>query len=393
MNKLGIELEYMIVDSATLDISPYADKLFASLGRESRYENKSIHWSNELVNHVIELKVGRPIRDTKGAAALFQKNIAMLNKRLSTQGMRLLPSAAHPWMDPKKETELWPGRKHEVYEMFDRIFNCSQHGWANLQSMHLNFPFKDDESFRRLHTAIRLILPILPALCASSPIMDGKRTGYLDGRLVEYKRHTRKIPLIVNHIIPEHVESGKEYEEKILKPLYKAIRPYDPENILQEEWLNARGAIARFERNTIEIRVIDTQECPKADIAIAALVRTILFDVIAERWTTYDAQILPRDMLKKLLWSCAKEGASANVPERYAEQFGISSCTAKEFWRTLFESVDVPKEHKEVLQTIIGEGPLAQRIVNALGRPSKKRLHEVYARLADCLAKGELFIP
>ena len=38
------------------------------------------------------------------------------------------------------------------------------------------------------------------------------------------------------------------------------------------DWLNSRAAIARFERQTIEIRIIDLQECPAADLAIAELV-------------------------------------------------------------------------------------------------------------------------
>jgi len=39
--------------------------------------------------------------------------------------------------------------------------------------------------------------------------------------------------------------------------------------VLQNEWLNSRGAIARFERDTIEIRVLDSQETPAAELAIA----------------------------------------------------------------------------------------------------------------------------
>ncbi|HAL85576.1 MAG TPA: hypothetical protein DCM31_01010, partial [Deferribacteraceae bacterium] len=37
--------------------------------------------------------------------------------------------------------------------------------------------------------------------------------------------------------------------------MYRDIAPYDPECILQEEWLNSRGAIARFDRKAIEIRL------------------------------------------------------------------------------------------------------------------------------------------
>jgi hypothetical protein len=32
--------------------------------------------------------------------------------------------------------------------------------------------------------------------------------------------------------------------------------------VLRHEWVNARGAIARFDRSAIEIRVLDVAECP-----------------------------------------------------------------------------------------------------------------------------------
>ena len=54
--------------------------------------------------------------------------------------------------------------------------------------------------------------------------------------------------------------------------------------MLQEEWLNSRGAIARFERSTIEIRVLDVQECPQADVAICALIADVLEGLTAGRW-------------------------------------------------------------------------------------------------------------
>ena len=88
-----------------------------------------------------------------------------------------MPTGMHPWMDPAREFELWPHGDREIYAAFDRIFDCRGHGWANLQSMHLNLPFADDDEFGRLHAAIRALLPLLPALAASSPFADGHARG------------------------------------------------------------------------------------------------------------------------------------------------------------------------------------------------------------------------
>src|SRR5690606_3311880 len=102
------------------------------------------------------------------------------NAHLAPLGGRLMPSAMHPWMDPLTQTRLWPHENSPVYEAFNRIFGCQGHGWSNLQSMHINLPFEGDEEFGRLHAGIRLILPILPALAASSPFVEGRATGLMD---------------------------------------------------------------------------------------------------------------------------------------------------------------------------------------------------------------------
>ena len=72
--------------------------------------------------------------------------------------------------------------------------------------------------------------------------------------------------------------------------MYRDIAPYDPEGIIQHEWLNSRGAIARFERNTIELRVIDMQECPLADLSVAFLTTEAVKALVKERWTDYAHQ-------------------------------------------------------------------------------------------------------
>src|SRR4029079_12453329 len=127
-----------------------------------------------------------------------------------------MPGAMHPWMDPLKEMQLWPYGFKDVYEAFDRIFSTKGHGWANLQSMHINLPFSGDEEFGRLHAAIRLVLPILPAIAASSPIVEGAVSGLLDMRLATYRKTQRRVPSITGSVIPERVFTQRDYESRIL---------------------------------------------------------------------------------------------------------------------------------------------------------------------------------
>ncbi|MCA9630729.1 MAG: glutamate--cysteine ligase, partial [Myxococcales bacterium] len=130
----GIELEYMIVDRANLAVRPLCDRLFeAATGRaEVEVDRGAISWSNELALHVVELKTSRPAGALTALASKFQEEIVAIEALLAPLGARLMPTAMHPWMDPLKETRLWPHEQNDIYRAFDRLFGCKGHGWSNL---------------------------------------------------------------------------------------------------------------------------------------------------------------------------------------------------------------------------------------------------------------------
>jgi gamma-glutamyl:cysteine ligase YbdK (ATP-grasp superfamily) len=395
----GVELEYMIVDDESLAVRPIADQVLeAAAGHiTSDVELGEIAWSNELALHVIELKTNGPAPSLDPLADLFQQHVARINAFLASRGARLMPSAMHPWMDPDTELRLWPHDYNPVYEAYNRIFDCRGHGWANLQSVHLNLPFADDEEFGRLHAAIRLLLPILPALAASSPVVEGHPSGMQDTRMEVYRKNSQRIPSITGHVIPEPVYSRSEYERRIFQPMYADIAPFDPDKILQQEFLNSRGAIARFDRQTIEIRVLDVQECPLADVAICAAAAEVLKAMTDQNWTsTAEQQAMDVEPLSKILLATIRDADEARIDNRqYLAQFGYSgaSATANELWRHLVESVvPQPSSWLEPLATILEHGPLSRRISRALGpQVTASGLEAVYRELCKCLAEGKMF--
>lgn len=398
----GIELEYMLVDVNTLDVLPMSDRvLHAVTGTyEPEVEMGDIAWSNELVLHVIELKTNGPAPSLLGLPSAFTAQVGHINRLLAPLQGCLMPSAMHPWMQPQREMRLWPHAYSPVYEAFNRIFSCQGHGWANLQSVHLNLPFADDAEFGRLHAAIRLLLPIMPALAASSPIVEGSSSGFLDTRMEMYRSNAKRIPSVSGKVIPELAFTKHDYEQTILQPLYRDIAPHDPEGILQDEWLNARGAIARFDRSAIEIRVLDVQECPLADLAICAAIIEVLKALMAERWCTLQSQqAWPVEPLYTLLLQTIQHGEQAVITDgEYLRAFGcpdVARITAGEFWQYLCDQTHMTQGDTPwavPLQTILHQGPLARRLLRALGTtPTPHRLQTVYRTLCDCLATGTMF--
>ncbi len=275
-SQFGIEIEYMIVDVESLDLLPVSDKILRDTSGNiaNSVEHGPITWSNELVMHVLEFKTSQPAKSLEGLVESFHQSILDAEKRLRKSGACLLGTAMHPWFEPFDGVKLWHHEDREIYDTFDRIFDSRGHGWSNIQSFHLNLPFEvsDDESFRRLHSAIRLVLPLIPAIAGSSPFLEGRSTGLLDTRLETYRNNCIRIPSISGGVVPEVYRSHAEYKAEVFDVIANDLRTLDPEGILEPEWTNARGVIARFDRGSIEIRVGDVQECPDQDLAIIQLV-------------------------------------------------------------------------------------------------------------------------
>jgi gamma-glutamyl:cysteine ligase YbdK (ATP-grasp superfamily) len=409
----GVELELMIVDAETLDVKPVADRLLAAVSDgdepEAEVELGDVAWSNELVLHVIELKTNGPAPALAGLGATFQEHVERVDVLLERLGARLLPTGMHPWMSPDAEARLWPHEYGPVYRAFDRIFGCRGHGWSNLQSTHVNLPFHGDDEFGRLHAAVRLVLPILPALAASTPIADGRVSRRMDTRMETYRHNAAKVPSVAGRVVPERVFTRAEYEA-LLESVYADLAPHDPEGILRHPWVNARGAIARFDRGSVEIRVIDSQECAGADVAVVAAAASVVRALAEGRLGAGadEQRAWPEDRLAEILLACIDSADHAVVTNAdYLRCLGYPEpppCTAGELWRHLVAETaakdEAAAEWTPFLDRIAAHGCLARRILAALGRDGepgtevpREALQDVYGVLAECVRAGRPFVP
>jgi carboxylate-amine ligase len=399
----GIELEYMITDKNTLATRPITDQFFKKIKGEyvSDIENGLVSWCNELVLHVVELKCTKPEHDLVMMRKAFAENVKEINGHLNEFGARLLPTAAHPLMDPAKDTFLWPHDNNEVYELYNKMFNCKGHGWSNLQSTHINLPFYDDEEFAVLHAAIRLILPIIPALAASSPILGGKFSGLMDKRLDYYQKNQRVIPSITGRVIPERVFSKRQYHKLIYDKIALDIAKYDSDSHLDPIWVNSRGAIARFDRGSIEIRIMDIQECPSADLAIVSLIIATLKILVSERnISLHNQQLWEADDLNEILQHTMKDAENAIINNaEFLSVFGIKQdkMKANDLWRHIFNEAllyypDEINPWSKELNSLLEKGTLATRIMKAIdGINTPENIRLVYQELGDCLSNDEMF--
>ncbi len=398
---LGIEIEYMLVHRHTLDVCPKSDSLLADLGPGKPVNQLvlgEIAISNELVMHVIELKNNGPRPPNSPIAEQFQQTIDQLQPWLQKNNLQLLPSGAHPWMDPHTECIRWPHGDRDIYQQYNLIFDCNGHGWGNLQSMHVNLPFANNEEFCALHNSLRLLLPLLPAMAASTPLLDGKPTQSLDTRLGFYETNQQKIPAIAGAIVPDYITTEAEYLAKILVPMYQAIAPFDPEEILQKEWLNSRGVIPKFDYGALEVRILDSQECVNHDIAIARVI-----NAITQHWCEHGYYPHPPTIdthrLKQVYDQTIQHGLNVEIDDPVllkAWQLRPRKHSVREIWTHLLGHVNdkLSTSDQVALQHILTHGNLSERILRACQQNySRTRVHQVYQQLADCLRTNQSFVP
>ncbi len=133
--------------------------------------------------------------------------------------------------------------------------------------------------------------------------------------------------MIAGLVIPEAVFTEQEYDQQIFKPIKTAIAPFDTDNILSKYFLNSRGAIARFDRGAIEIRIIDIQEAPVMDLAIVDLVVATLKWLVNEQGPSYQQQReVSTKLLSDLFLQVIKHGRHAKLNSQvYSKLWGMDA--------------------------------------------------------------------
>ena len=207
----------------------------------------------------------------------------------------------------------------------------------------------------------------------------------------------------------------------IFDKVKKAIAPYDTEHLLNHFFLNSRGAIARFDRGAIEIRLVDIQECPNADIAIVELEIATLKAIVngkfaASRENASAANSVPhtlkeyRDFLRnfdttrlaELLAKTTKDAENAVIDwQEYLSVFGLDSAntpaapiTAGDLWKHIYSVVknDLTEVSQSFMEKMLERGTLSSALYKALGdTPTHEAFVTEYKKLADCLAHNRLY--
>jgi hypothetical protein len=238
-------------------------------------------------------------------------------------------------------------------------------------------------------------------------MFDGRAGRQLDSRLVHYIGHCARVPSLTGNVIPEPIYDQSTYRRLVFGPIEADITPLDSDEVMDVEFLNARGAIARFDRGSVELRLMDVQEYPAADVAICAVVSAVTQMLVEQTWSTTEDQCqFASEPLRQILDLTARDAEQAVLEHTdYLRYFGLDGTpiAAGELWSVLVERASEAKMVSEAIvapvQTILTRGTLARRIHQSLGSPAvdapvdRQLLHAAYQRLSDCLLQGVPFLP
>jgi len=388
---LGPEHEFSLVNE-NLRPLPIVDTVIKELnGRIVNYVRlKSFTFGKELQSHVAEFKANVPFH----SPVTFEENmqgavleiVDFLERKHDAQ---FLGTGMHPLLR-LEEAKVWSHRDRKIYEALSRIFNFYQHGWLNLQAFQLNLSYGNEKEAIQLHNALANLLPYIPAISASSPVYESKISEYTNSRLHFYRINQKEIPSMTGDIIPEYVSSFEEYRQSIINKYTENLQKLDaPELLLNKEWLNSRGAVFRFDRKAIEIRIMDEQECIKADVALSCFIRASLRGMLPQR-----EPYLPRGALIEDLNSVIKDGLEAKVQHPRGP---TARDVCKYYFRIALENASIEeKAYLPIVRKRIEEGNLSNLIRrDVLKKAQKTDLGEAilstYLKLAKNLRENEVY--
>jgi carboxylate-amine ligase len=363
--RFGIEEEFFVVCKDTQTLIPRAHQGF--LARAAQLSEGAVR--RELLQSQVE--AATPVCETFAEARHhLTRSRAALQDAGHRYGLSVIAAGTHPTAD-------WPLQRQTPKRRYDAVMAELQIlGLRNLVcGMHVHVDVADDEL--RLDVMRRSIpfLPLLLALSTSSPFWRGMYTGFSSYRLTAYEELPRTgLPPLFSS-----VSQYRAYAEALADA--GAIR--DPSFI----WWAIRPS---HKYPTLELRVPDACTRVEDTLAIAALYRSLVCALIADRTLNRGIDSPGRALAKENKWRVQRFGLSAELIDPFRRRAAIDAPAAVrrllELVRPHAAALDCLAEVEHV-ETILARGTSADRQVAiyeaaiAEGRDEDEALRQVNAWL------------
>jgi carboxylate-amine ligase len=245
---VGVEEEFSILHPDTLDLVPRFEELRAA-AESDRILYESI--TGELISSEIEIISGVGV-DLHDALSRQRERRRRLFALVGAHGLVLGATGTHPWADYREQPIIDTEHYRRVEEGLRYV------AWRNNTfSLHVHLGVRDIDRAVRVCDHLRGVLPLLLAISANSPYIDGRDSGLQSARTQSF---TKSFPRCG---VPDVFGSWRAYREYI-----EFLQKTNSIVEFTQVWWSVRP---HFSFGTVEVRICDAQATARESDALAAL--------------------------------------------------------------------------------------------------------------------------
>ncbi len=287
---VGLEEEFALLDPDGLGLIQAFDQLSGAAGGDPTLA-RSI--SGELISSEIEIRSGRG--EDLAAARLAQ---ADRRRRLfglaAEQGIELGATGTHPWADYREQQIIQTDHYRRVEEGLQYV------AWRNNTfSLHVHVGVRGADRAVLVCDRLRPVLPVLLAISANSPFLDGRSSGLHSARTQIF---TKSFPRCG---VPDAFGNWSSFADYVQFLV-------DTRSIVEytQVWWSIRPHLAF---GTVEVRICDAQATAPESDALAGLILAC----VAQAARDIDERVpfveLPNRMVEENVWRALRYGLDGDL--------------------------------------------------------------------------------
>jgi carboxylate-amine ligase len=283
---VGIEEEFSILDPQTLDLAPRFEEL-----RDDAALVDSVlhdHITGELISSEIEIisGVGDDLAD---ALRRQRERRRALFALAGSHGAELGATGTHPWADYREQPVIDTEHYRRVEEGLKYV------AWRNNTfSLHVHVGVRDVDRAVRVCDRLRSLLPLLLAVSANSPFLDGRLAGLHSARTQTF---TRSFPRCG---VP-HAFGGWPAFRRYIELLIATRSIIE----FTQVWWSVRP---HFSYGTVEVRICDVQGTAAESEALAGLVVACVAQALVELDSGERHEPLAGYLIEENMWRAIRYG-------------------------------------------------------------------------------------
>ncbi len=246
---VGLEEEFAILDGGTLDMVGRFEEL-----RDAAQPDPVLAASiaGELISSEIEIRSGRG-EDFADAVRRQRDHRRRLFSLALERGVALGASGTHPWADYREQRIIDTAHYRRVEDGLKYV------AWRNNTfSLHVHVGIRDADRAIAVCDRLRPVLPLLLAVSANSPFVDGRDSGLHTARTQTF---TKSFPRCG---VPDPFGTWREFADYVrLLERTNSIVEYT------QVWWSIRPHVSF---GTVEVRICDAQGTAAESEALAGLI-------------------------------------------------------------------------------------------------------------------------